>query len=495
MRRIGRGPWVPRLLPKDRVFQRIASVMTLHIARSRRWVIAVISAVAIVSAFRSAALAQTVVARKYRETPLGPMSDELRPSSIVSADARHIAYVRRTGTGEAAVFDGREEPAYDQVAALAFSPDGKHRAYAARRGSAWRVVINGREQPEYDRVGPPVFAPSGKRLAYVARPKGTESRVVVEAPGGPGKPYDEIFEGLLVFSPDGARLAYGARRDGRWYVVDEGREFGPYDYLGSATGLVFSPDGKQLAWAALAGKQWQLVVDGRAGPAYDNLADVVFSGDGQRIAYAAQRGDQWMAVIDHKEQSPHRAIAEGMMAFSPGGGWLAYVARTDEQWQIIVGRQRWKPFDSVRQILFSPDNKRLAGIVVSEGAELVVVNNREGRIFDRVGGGTLVFSPDGSRLGYIAKAGQNTFAVVEGRRLPRYDMAGYLTFSPNGRAVYAATRGDKAFTVVEDQEAAHHYREIWTSPDAKLHFDDPQRFHYLGLREGQIFLVEEELSR
>lgn len=469
--------------------------MLRRLASSRCWPIAFVSAAVLVCALDAASFGQTVAARKYRETPLGPISDSERETSIVSADARHIAYVRSLGEGAAAVFDGREEPAYDQVAALAFSPDGKHRAYAARRGSAWRVVINGREQPEYDRVGPPVFAPSGKRLAYVARPKGSESRVVVEAPGGPGKPYEEIFEGLLVFSPNGDRLAYGARRDGRWYVVDEGREFGPYDYLGSATGLVFSPDGKQLAWAALAGKQWHLVVNGRAGPAYDNLADVVFSGDGRRIACAARQGDQWMAVIDGEEQSPHRAIAEGMMAFSPGGGWLAYVAQNDEQWQIIVGRQRWKPFDSVRQILFSPDNKRLAGIVVSGGAELVVVNNREGRIFDRVGGGTLTFSPDGSRLGYIAKAGRNTFAVIEGRRLPRYDMAGYLTFSPNGRAVYAATRGDKAFTVVEDQEAAHHYQEIWTSPDAKLNFDDPQRFHYLGLKEGQIFLVEEELSR
>lgn len=469
--------------------------MVLRIARSHRWVTALIWAAAIVAAGRAEALAQTVVARKFRETPLAPMSDELRASSIVSADARHIAYIRRTDSGEAAVFDGREEPAYDQLAALAFSPDGKHRAYAARCGSSWRVVVNGREQPEFDRVGPPVFAPGSKRLAYVARPKGTESRVVVEAPGGNGKPYEEIFEGALTFSPDGARLAYGALRDGRWYVVDQGREFGPYDYLGSATGLVFSPDGKRLAWAALTGKQWRLVVEGEAGPAYDNLAEVVFSGDGRRIAYAAQRGDQWMAVMDNAEGPPHRAIAEGMMAFSPGGGWLAYVAQTDEQWQIIVGRQRWKSFDSVRQILFSPDNKRLAGVVVSGGAELVVVNNREGRIFDRVGGGTLAFSPDGSRLGYIAKAGRNTFAVVEGARLPRYDMAGYLTFSPNGRAVYAATRGEKAFTVVEDQEAAHHYQEIWTSPNAKLNFDDPQRFHYLGLKQGQIFLVEEELSR
>ena len=467
----------------------------LCVARSCRWVIAVFAAALLVSASGAVLFAQTVVVRKFRETPLAPMSAELRSSSIVSADARHVGYIRRTGSGEQAVFDGREQPEFDQVAALAFSPDGKHWAYAARRGSTWRVVVNGREQPEFDRVGPPVFAPGSKRLAYVARPKGTESRVVVEAPGRPGKPYEEIFEGMLVFSPDGARLAYGARREGRWYVVDEGREFGPYDYLGSATGLVFSPDGKRLAWAALSEKQWRLVVDGEAGPAYDNLADVVFSSDGRRVGYAARRGDQWMAVIDRDEQPPCRAIAEGMMAFSPGGGWLAYVAQTGEQWQIIVGRQQWKPFDSVRQILFSPDNKRLAGLVVSGSTELVVVNNREGRIFDRVGGGTLVFSPDGKRLGYIAKAGRNTFAVVEGERLPRYDMAGYLTFSPSGRAVYAATRGDKAFTVVEDQEAAHHYEEIWTSPDAKLIFDDAQRFHYLGLKQGQLFLVEEELSR
>lgn len=441
------------------------------------------------------AAGQTVVARKFRETPLAAMTEELRATVVVSDDARHIAYVRKTPSGEAAVFDGREEPTYDQVAALTFSPDGKHRAYAARRGSIWRVVINGREQSEFERVGPPVFAPNSKRLAYVAKAVGSSSRVVVEAPGGPGKPYDEIFDGLLVFSPDGERLAYGGSRDGRWYVVVQGREFGPYDYLGSSTRLVFSPDSARLAWAALIEGRWHLILDGEPGPPYDNLSEVVFSGNSRRYAYVAQRGERWMVVVDREEQQPFEAIAEGMLCFSPGGNWPAYAAKADEKWRIVVGRQQWKPFDSVRQILFSPDNKRLAGIVVSGGAELVLVNNREGRIFDRVGGGTLVFSPDGSKLGYIAKSGRNTFAVVEGTRLPRYDMAGYLTFSPLGRAVYAATRGEKAFTVVEDQEAAHHYQEIWTSPAAKLVFDDPQRFHYLGLKDGQIFLVEEELGR
>jgi hypothetical protein len=126
---------------------------------------------------------------------------------------------------------------------------------------------------------------------------------------------------------------------------------------------------------------------------------------------------------------------------------------------------------------------------------LVVVDGREQPGFLRIGDNTLVFSPNSRRLGYIARTRRASFVVVDGKRGRRYDMVGYLTFSPDGKHyVYAATQGADAFTVVDGHEAAHRYQSIWTLPDARLPFDSRRKFHYLAVKEGSMFLVEEELE-
>ncbi len=141
-------------------------------------------------------------------------------------------------------------------------------------------------------------------------------------------------------------------------------------------------------------------------------------------------------------------------------------------------------------------NGRAFAYTAREGREeRVVVGDKEGRLFDRVGGGTLVFSPSGRRVGYIARSGRVTFAVVDDLRKPRYDMIGYLTFTPDGRSVvYAAIRGKKTFTVVDEKESTAQYDAIWMPRGAKFTFTSPRRFHYLAVKEGRMFLVEEELD-
>jgi hypothetical protein len=85
--------------------------------------------------------------------------------------------------------------------------------------------------------------------------------------------------------------------------------------------------------------------------------------------------------------------------------------------------------------------------------------------------------------------------VVDGKRRPRYDMIGYLTFTPDGRSVlYAAIRGKKTFTVVEDKEAAHQYDAIWMPRGGRFTFTAPKKFHYLAVNDGNMVLVEEELD-
>ena len=74
----------------------------------------------------------------------------------------------------------------------------------------------------------------------------------------------------------------------------------------------------------------------------------------------------------------------------------------------------------------------------------------------------------------------------------RYTMVGYLTFTPTPPLCPATDK--RAFSVVDGRAAAHRYESIWNPPGAQLLFDYRDRFHYLAVKEGEAFLVEEKIE-
>jgi len=48
--------------------------------------------------------------------------------------------------------------------------------------------------------------------------------------------------------------------------------------------------------------------------------------------------------------------------------------------------------------------------------------------------------------------------------------------------------------VVDEKEAAFQYDAIWMPRGSKFIFTSPRRFHYLAVKEGKMFFVEEELD-
>ncbi len=446
--------------------------------------------------------AQNRVNRKHTKTSLGPFPKEVRDSAVISPDGRHLAYIKKADGKMQVVLDGNELPAFERIAALSFSPDSQQLAYVAGQAGEWFVVVGDRPQNRYSRVGQPVFSPDSQKLAYVALLPDQKRAVVVN--NQPGNAWDEIFDGLLVWSPDGQQLAYGARQGEQWLVVAGEQQYGPYSYLGSATGLVWSGSGR-LAFSVLEGGQWALIVDGQKLKTYDNLAEVVFSPEGKRLAYMAQSGQKWRVVLDGQEQPLFDALGEGTLMFSPDGKHLAYAARTGTKWLVVVdGLVPKNSYDSIGQMLFSPQGDRLAYVAQSEGRERVVMvrlsgqqaEHQEDRLWDAVGDGSLVFSANGRRFGYVARSGRARFVVVDGRRKARYDMVGYLTFTPDSRRfLYAATDAGRTFTIVDEAEAEARYQEIWLPPGKPLFVDPKKRqFHYIAVEKDTAFLVEEQID-
>jgi Tol biopolymer transport system component len=372
---------------------------------------------------------------------------------------------------------------------------------------------------------------------------------VVVLDGKPGKPCEMVFEGIFAFSPDSRRMAYGARKGNGWFVVvgsltpapqgGEGRptEFGPYEFLGSSMGIQFSRDGSRLAFEGQVNKKWSVILDGKPQPVYDNLGPLVFSPDGKRIAYAAMQKDQeretWQVVAAlTPNPSPKRgeggswegkpgavfdAIGEGTLLFSPDSKHLAYAAQSGGQWCMVLDGKPGRPYEGIAQVKFSPSSQLLAYVAKRQEAEAVITESLVGpalpadggqrpakpalptegppRSFGRIGGGTLVFSPGGRHLAYVASSGRGSFVVVDGNRKPRYDMVGYLTFTPDGRyPVYAAIKSKKTFTVVGDKEGTYQYDAIWMPRGEALRFVAPTRFRYLAVKDGNIYAVEEQVE-
>ena len=145
--------------------------------------------------------------------------------------------------------------------------------------------------------------------------------------------------------------------------------------------------------------------------------------------------------VDGGEQKPYDAIAAGTLRFSPDGKNLAYAAKLGEKWLIVVNNHEGKTYDGASDLVFSPNSKYLASIVQMGPTEMVVLNLleknmfQEQSIFDRIGGGTLVFSPDSNRLGYIGREGSKSFVVIASAAVAKRGAAGRIA---NGATTWSA---------------------------------------------------------
>jgi Tol biopolymer transport system component len=231
----------------------------------------------------------------------------------------------------------------------------------------------------------------------------------------------------------------------------------------------FSPDGSRFAYVGEEGKAiWEdttefVVVDNKKGDAYRRIeTPISFSADGRRIAYAAEKGDfDWEVVVGG--QKWRFESVTGVPVFSPDGSRFAFSAGDSEGKSFVVldGRQQEK-YEYVSEPVFSPDGNTIAfqaglqSTLMHVDKWVIVVNGKRGRAFDgmeaRVAGRPtpLAFSPDGTRLVYSARQGEEYF-LVEDDKIITKGMS--PVFSPDGRRlVYKYLKGSGWVVVVDNWE-------------------------------------------
>ena len=381
-----------------------------------------------------------------------------------TADRRHAIEIAAGDGVQWVAVDGARRAGYKQIAAWSIVTGAPDRVvYAAAVGGDWVVVDDGRRGPAWTGIGE--IAIAGHRTAYSAE-RGGRWHVVVD--GVAGAAWDSLLASTLRFSADGAHVVYVARDSQGAHVVVDGRAGSAWP---GAAQLVVSPSGAHVAYAARVGETWRVVVDGVAGPTASAVRWLAFAGE--TPVYAATGPDGVRVVLGATPSEPYRAVralvtsgghaawiardGEGDLAACDGaivgraatlaesrlavvrGCELAYGAQDGAAWRVVTRAGADDAYDEVGTLVVASGHLAYAA---RRGATWQIVVDGQARE-----GGSLVgdpvLSPDGARVGFVARRGR-WVAVVDARVVP-FDlvMEGTLAFSADGQR-WAVLAGELA---------------------------------------------------
>lgn len=261
-------------------------------------------------------------------------------------------------------------------------------------------------------------------------------------------------------SRDERHLASVVAREGKQQVVVDGKPGAMFEgtiALDTQGAIVFSPNGERVAYTVILGAdRWQTVIDGKPGPIYDWVAkSIVFSPDSRRVAY--------QAGIKKRPEAVERE------------GGLYHL-------RLVVDEAEGPLHESISfsSPVFSPDSQRLAYVAKEGDKSVMIVDGRKERAYDKIGMGRPVFSADSRHMGYIAQDGDRWLVVMDGVPGPMQDYIpeNSLVFSPDSsrwaygvRSLVRGTDGNsEVFQVVLDGKAGEPYdaiEAILFSPDSR----------------------------
>lgn len=365
-----------------------------------------------------------------------------------SRDGQHLAFAAQRSGKWVVIRDGEEGPALDAVFedSLSFSKDGAHLAYAGRQNGASAAYLDGVQVGgAWDGVGGLHFG-DGARLAMMARKAGEAWAVIDGAAQGP---YEAIAEVALRPGPSGAVVL--ARREGRWRAVIDGLETEPYSALGPVR---FSADGKTSALYARRRHQDQVLVNGAPGLAFDEIRpqSVAVDATGRRVAWAGRRGAAWSVSGLGADDAAWDEV--GNPIFAAQGERAVFAARKGQDWALVEDGRPGPAFEWIGEPALARDGASLAFFARRSGREVLV---RDGVALPVVGpvDGSLTFSADGERLGWLGSAPGDRAPrlYVDGRPGPVLDLeeliAATMQARPDRRKLALDTESLRAWVAAE----------------------------------------------
>lgn len=280
-------------------------------------------------------------------------------------------------------------------------------------------------------------------------------RIVLVIDGRAGPEFERVHDVKLA---DNGRRAYSALRDGRYFVVHDRGEWGPYESISIL--LLASADGRTVAFPSKDSAGSYLVVNGRAGERWDEVGSHVLSPDGRLLCYAAARDGQWFVVAGDSRHGPF-AGAGAVVMNDDGSRWSCAV-QVGDSWALLTdGRLGAGRYERVLFHRLNPDGPGEALIALEGGRVALVHDGRQGPGCDQILPQSVKFSPDFRHHAYIARSGDRTLFVADGVEGPVFDApAGSPVVADGGRWAGVGMVGNQAVVWRDGAELARHERAL-----------------------------------
>ena len=115
----------------------------------------------------------------------------------------------------------------------------------------------------------------------------------------------EEIDYKIKFSSNGQHFAYRVEKEGKHFVVLDGKETGPYDWIGVLPVFNPNPNSQHFAYRVEKEGKWFVILDGKEIGPYDHVEFLTFSPNDQYFAYDIKKEGKWFVVLDGKEIGPY----------------------------------------------------------------------------------------------------------------------------------------------------------------------------------------------
>jgi hypothetical protein len=405
---------------------------------------------------------------KREEKVVGPPWEQGTVYTL-SPKGLHLATVGAKGSRFVVTVDGVEGPKFEEILKtaarfnypldddgkllglgvteathVAFSPDGNRFAYTARQGQEMILICDGKEilrAPFSKVVALPVsvvhFSPDSKHLIFVTpTADGPQtSRLMID-----GKPAGPPFSGVpyVFYSDDGAHWGLSGNaadpNNPRLLVVD-----------GNSTGYTgesprFTPDGKHLLCTNFEAGKGLLLKDGKPLATAFRIESYTVASTGD-VGCVAMDTDSKFFFYLNGEKVQGTEDARRSFVSPDCKHWAVGCSGNGSYWVVLDGK-RQQNYANVRAVGFSPDSSKLVYVAQSGNKQFLVVNGEEDAGSQSIAVGPY-FGKDNNHLIYGVNVGYDQFVVhIDDKALPESKRLDSFAFSPDGtRVAYYAPQG------------------------------------------------------